>query len=294
MRRGLLLWTAALLLPVAAVWAQERVPAPVNSLGLGTPSAPSGQLPGAEGPGYEEDFETFIVGQQVAGQNGWRSDFGLNTQVVQPGIVNISARHAMDGTFITGFEMNSASFPPQMALATDVLLTGTTGLYQLIPDSPSGFFITRLNFETDGSITVGQGDPACTMFVFEPSLGFWSPGFVTRIGFEVPGDGSLTVYQDGFPIFTGQDLNDQCFAGPEGINELLTFADNVGTGSFDGAGDTLTLDNISSLIDIAVPGVPAADIPVLDWRGLAVLMMVLAALAVWMIRRRRAELRAGP
>lgn len=283
--RRVIVGLSILVLTAGAAFAQERVAEPMDSLGWDGTSV----FIDTEGVSYAEDFEAgFIVGNQVAGQNGWVSDFAPNTQVVQPGIENISARHIQDGTLISGFEMNSPTFTGEFGiLATDLLLTGTGGLYQLIPDAPSGFFITRVNFETTGAINVGQGDPGCTMFVFQPTTGSWTPGVVTRIAFEVPGDGTLNVYQDGSLIFSGQDLNDQCFAGPEPINQLLTFADNAGTGAFDGTGDTLTLDNISSELGGTGPQIPVVTIPTLDWRGLALLLMALAAVAVWMIRRRQ-------
>ncbi|GEM_PF-3349709 len=264
-------------LAAAPAVAQERVSYPADSLAspFGTSSVEGGGF-------YAEDFETFTVGALVP-QGGWDSAFAPNAIVVDPGLAGSTraAQHTADGSAFGGFEMQSPDFAPLRGyIEVTQVIDGNGSLYQIVPiDTGTGVFITRLNFETDGSITAGVLNMAGDALVFEPTTGSWTSGVETTIGVQVTDDGELFVFQDGSQIFAGTEVNFDLSGTPGEIGGLWSFADNTGST------DTQTWDNIRLLAD-APTGLPETQpVPVNSPWALALLILVLAGLGVVAVRR---------
>ncbi len=237
-----------------------------------------------EGGGfYSEDFETFSVGPLVP-QGGWASQFAANATVVDPGLSGSTraALHTSDGSAFAGFEMQSPSFGPEFGyIEMNQVLSGTTSLYQMVPlDENTGVFNTRINFEVDGSITVGQLDMSGSSLIFEPSTGSWTPGTESTFGVEVTDAGELFVYQDGTEIFAGTEVNFALSGTPSPITALWSWSDNAG-----GATDTQTWDDIDFSADAPL-GLPESQpVPVNNPWALGLLVLVLAGLGFVAVRR---------
>lgn len=267
----------AAVLAAATAVAQERVSYPANSL------ASPFDTSSVEGGGfYAEDFETFTVGALVP-QGGWASDFAPNAAVVDPGLAGSTraAQHTSDGTGISGFEMQSPDFAPLRGyIEVTQVIDGSGSLYQIVPiDTGTGTFITRLNFETDGSITAGVLNMAGDALVFEPTTGSWTSGTETTIGVQVTDAGELFVFQDGSQIFAGTEVNFDLSGTPGEIGGLWSWSDNAGST------ETQTWDNIQLLAD-APAGLPETQpVPVDSPWALALLVLVLAGLGIVAVRR---------
>ena len=271
---GVLLLTLAV-----SAWGQDRVARSVDS--LHSPFEPAQVLGGSF---YEENFETFTVGPLVP-QGGWSSDFEANATVVDPGL-NGSTRaalHTSDGSSFAGFEMRSPVFGPEFGyIEVRQSLSGTTSLYQIVTVDPNTMtFNTRINFETDGTITVGQLNDAGDALEFLPSSGSWSVDTETVIGIQVTDAGELFVYQDGTEIFAGTEVNFDISGTPGQIGELYSFSDNVG-----GDTDTQTWDDI--LFQAEPTGGPGefTSVPTLGTWGLIALGLTMMLIAGFALRSR--------
>lgn len=228
---------------IAATADSFTIPAELASINAGAP----------RGLAFVEDFETFTPGPLVP-QGGWSSDFEANALAtnVNPIAGGVSGRHTSDGSVFAGFEVRSPLFTAGFgAINADVQINGGTSLYQLVPVSNgTGFFSTRVNFDLNGDISVGQVNAAQTAFEFIDSGANWTPGQVMNIGVGVAGDGTLTVTMNGGTIFTGSDTASALGLGAGAVDQWLIFAGNEGVGNADGSGDTITFDNIN----IPAPG----------------------------------------
>lgn len=224
-RKHIILGALSLLLATAA-WGQERVERAVDS--LHSPFEVSSSLGGGF---YSEDFESFDVGDLV-GQGGWDSDWAPNASVVDPGLDGSTraAMHTSDGSTVSGFEMRSPAFGPEYGyIEVRQSISGTDSLYQIVTVDPdTGTFNTRVNFETDGSITVGQLNDAGDGLDFEPTSGSWSVDTETVIGIEVNDAGELFVYQDGEEIFAGTEVGFDIDGTAGQIGEIYSWVDNAG------------------------------------------------------------------
>ncbi len=248
-----LVFAMTLVAAAGSVAFADRVPVPVDSLAI---PAELQNLNGTRGtfPTFFENFESFTPGPLVP-QGGWNGlDSNAFATNVNP-ISGISARHTSDGSGTFGFEMNSPVFAPSFGvLASDIRLSGTNSLYQYVPvANTTGFFPTRINFETNGDIRVGQVNAAMDAFDFIDSGFDWTPGVTFRLGVGVASDGALTVALDGATIFTGLDASFVLTGSAGQIDQLATWTDNVGFGDSGGSGDTMTLDNVG----VPAPGAAA-------------------------------------
>lgn len=268
----------AMALSSADAFAQERASAPMNS--LTAPGAVSSVVEG--GGNYAEDFETFTVGPLVP-QGGWTSEFAGNATVVDPGLAGSTraAQHSADGSAVAGFEMQSPDFAPLRGyIEVTQVIEGNGTLYQMVPlDTGTGIFITRLNFETDGSMTAGVLNMAGDALDFVPTTGSWTPGVETTIGVQVTDAGELFVFQDGTQIFAGTEVNFDLSGTPGEIGGLWSWADNFGST------ETQTWDDIQLLAD-APAGLPETlPVPVNSPWALGLLMLVLVGFGVVAVRR---------
>ncbi len=194
----------------------------------------------------------------------------------------------MDGTGNREWAMTSPSQPPgSEVIAVDLLLTGTRGLYQLVPLNlyeGEYYASTRISFEPDGRITAGQRSTYCGGFEFHQTAGSWRPGERTRVAIEVPGNGTLNLYQDGELIFSGYDSVYWCEGRPGPITGVAVWSSNEGRGTFDGIGETLTLDNIDGMI-IHQPPAQVPGVPELNRSGILVLLSLIVGAGVFLIHR---------
>jgi len=238
----------AVVLAAGSTAMADRVSFPADSL-----EAPPIARGGAERTGggiFFEDFETgFSVG--TTPQNGWTSQFNPSAHFtnIDPIDGMMSFRHTSDGSSFSGFEQISPIFTPSFGvLAADVRLTGSNSLYQFITVGDTGTFSTRVNFETDGRIRVGQVDMSGTMFEFIDSGSTWSVGNTFNFGIGVRQTGELDIYLDGAIIFSGLETNFVLSGNAAPIDQWLSFTNNVGSGTVGGTGDTMTVDNFGKVI----------------------------------------------
>ncbi len=240
---GALVAAAAIVAPASA----NRISAAVDSLYMDLGDAYYSQNRGVS---YSENFETFPLGTGIV--NGWTApSFIGNSFVVdhpKASFATRSMQHVSDDSGVAGFEMAGPQFAIETGvLNADVIISNNTSLYQMITvNNTSGFFNTRLNFETNGTIRALQAVGG--VGVFSNTTGAWTPGVTTRIGIEVPGDGSLTVWQDGAVIFTGVDIPFALGNPSLGISQFTTFAANAAAAAM----PTMTVDNIN--MQIPAPG----------------------------------------
>lgn len=261
-----------------AAMAQERVAVPMDSL-----ESPFGPQAIVEGGGnYAEDFETFTVGPLVP-QGGWSSDFDPNASVVDPGLAGSTraALHSSDGSAFAGFEMRSPDFTPLRGyIEVTQVIEGTGSLYQMVPvDTVTGFFNTRINFETDGSITAGVVDMTGMALEFLPTTGSWTPGVETTIGVQVTDAGELLVFQDGTQIFAGTEVNFDLSGTAGEISALFSWSDNFGST------DTQTWDNIQLLAEPPAGLPESVPVPTNSPWALVLMMLALAGVGIVAVRR---------
>jgi hypothetical protein len=190
---------------------------------------------GIAGVSLSENFESgFAYG--MCPQNGWGC-----TQVInhpEPTFGLYSLMNQANG----GGGLGSPTFPVEAGqIHTDIIVNDTTSLFQWnAVNNTAGFFNTRLNFETNGTIRPLQVDPACTIGTFTATTGTWTPNVKMRIGIEVLPGNIMRVYQDGAQIFQGQDIAQVCSpASPVGISRVQNFNSNIGNTA------TMVIDNIS-------------------------------------------------
>lgn len=210
-------------------------------------------------PVYSENFEAFELGQ-LPPQNGWSSQFDLNARVtdVNPISGQRSVRHVSDGTSVPGFELRSPMFDAGFVPVTStVRLSGMGSTYQIAPrDLTFGTFNTRVSFDPDGAVRVGQAEISDFGVI---TIDFIDTGFNWLVdtdyvvSIESFADGSLTVGIDGNQIFSGLENTFVTLGIPGEINQFNIFAGNEGSGSVDGSGDTLTLDDL--FVGVPAPGV---------------------------------------
>jgi hypothetical protein len=262
--------------------AQNRVAATANSL---KPPSMSTSVTTSESKGggnYSEDFETFTVGPLVP-QGGWTSDFEQNANVISPGLDGSTraAQHTTDGTGIFGLELISPEFTSMFGyLELTQVIEGNGSRYQFNTlDTNTGNFNTRVNFETDGSITAGQLNMAGDAIEPIPTSGSWTSGVPTRIGIEVTESGELFVYQDGTQIFAGTEVNFDFLGTPGQIGQVLNGVDNIGST------DSQTWDDIN-LFDEPPRALPESlPVPIDSTWTLILMMLVLSAVGAIAVRR---------
>jgi hypothetical protein len=242
--------SAAALAIVAGAASADRLPSQsVNSL-----EAVSISQSTLRGPGYTENFEAFSLGGGE--QFGWTSAFPPNFTIENSGVPGFGARtaqHFSDVSDVAGFEIISPNFVAQGNIAADIQINDVgpagTSLYQFVTvDTVAGFFNTRINFNSNGTIEALQAVGG--VGVFAATTGSWTAGQQFRIGVEVLGDGTLNVYQNNSVIFTGVDIAFALTGANNGIDNVRIFAANT---SLEG-NDTLWLDNIGA---IPAPGAAA-------------------------------------
>jgi len=260
--------------------ADTRQSAPIDS--VKAPGAILGSG-GIAGVSYQEDFESGYVLGPGCDQNGWTGYCGPEPDgfyIVNdsdPAFGNFSARHSMDGSTITGYEVVSPTFTLETGLIeADIRIADTTGLYQFITmNSSTNFFNTRINFESNGTITALQAAD-CVTGTFAATTGTWTPGVRTRIGVEVTPAGVLHIYQDGALIFTGHDISAHCSPGqPVGIGQVRIWADNAS------ATNSLTLDNINVGGNECLLPLPFCPTDIAGDDGVTNVDDLLAVLASW-------------
>ncbi len=192
---------------------------------------------------FAENFEAESVQSPFTPSvSGWSSAWDGNTAIVSPGLggSSLAAQHAADGSDYPGMEFNSPVFAETFGiLSARVQIDTTDSLYQFVSGGVE-YYNTRVNFELDGSITVAQVNAAQDAFEFLPSTGSWTPGVEFEFAIQVDPNGALTVYQDGAPIFVGEDTSFALGLGVEGITQYLTFAGNT-----DGGSGTYTFDDVA-------------------------------------------------
>jgi hypothetical protein len=246
--KNMLVSSAALAMIAGAASANQLPSTSVNSLRAEATT----NLTSPRGPGYTENFESFTLGNP--NQAGWTGT--LNVAIVDSGVPGFGARTAAttsSGSGLGAFEFRSPTVGVQSSLAADVLINdagalGTTLFQLLTVDSVGGFFNTRINFNSDGSIEALQAVGG--VGVFAATTGSWAVGQTTRVGVEVLGDGTLNVYQDNSVIFTGVDINFAIGGASNGVDSIGNFSLNdAGTGA-----DVMLMDNIGA---IPAPGVAA-------------------------------------
>jgi len=249
----------------------KNTPQPLNDVDNGI----------ARGGGfYMEDFESFSVGPLVP-QGGWDSEWANNVEVVSGGINGSqSARHASDGTAFSGFEIISPVFDRDFhTFAQDVVITGGSSTYQVCPaDFAQGSLVTRITFEPSGDITVGQFNVGTDLFDFIDSGVNWSPGVSVSVQVNTYPDGTFEVFLDGSSVHTGDETNFLVNGTPGQIDSIFYWAGNEGTGDFDGTGDTMTVDNLTT---------NPVTIPTLGEWGMIAFVLVLMASGVFFLRRGR-------
>lgn len=226
-------------LPAAA----ERSPISATELAATATAA------GGARAAYFEDFESFAPGGLV-GQNGW-SGWAPNASVTSVAPIGgaLSARHTSDGSEWTGFELVCPVFPASYGIvAADVRISapGVTYQFGVLGDTPSPlggtYFNTRVQFDADGGISVLQSVGGAGVLV--PTGRVWQPGKNMQIAVETRADGTLTVYRNTLPIFTGLDIGfaAQGLAGRS--TQFYGWTDNA-PGY---AGVNLTLDNFTNVL----------------------------------------------
>lgn len=205
------------------------------------------------GGGFAQDFESFSVGPLVP-QGGWQSQFPNNASITEINPISgaRSARHASDGTGVPGFELNSPEFGnSHNPVSATVNISGTGSTYQLVTrDLTFGTFNTRVSFDTDGRIRVGQysTDPfEGDMFEFIDTGVDWAINTDYTVTIDTDEMGNLFVSLDGSQIFAGIEGTFGLFQFPGMSGQLFVFAGNEGSGSADGTGDTLTIDNVNNI-----------------------------------------------
>jgi len=209
-------------------------------------------------PAYTANFETYTPGQ-LSPQGGWGSQFPNNAVVTEINPISgaRSARQMSDGSSVPGFEMFSPEFANEFQpVASTIRISGMGSTYQLVTrDLTFGMFNTRVSFDTDGRIRVGQssvdefGSP---LFEFVDTGVDWLVDVDYRVAIETFADGSLTVDLDGTEIFAGIETTFAVFGIAGKSGQFYVYAGNEGTGAIDGTGDTLTLDNV--VVGIPAPG----------------------------------------
>jgi len=200
-----------------------------------------------------EGFESF-TGGQLSPQGGWGSQFAANASVTDINPITgqfggqRSVRHTSDGTSVPGFEIISPAFAgTHEPVGATIRFSGTGSSYQLVSrDLDFNYFNTRVSFDTDGHIRVGQttlGEFGEVGFEFIDTGVNWLIDVDYRVTIETHLDGTFTVDLDNNEIYEGIETSFILLGQPGRIGQFSVFAGNEGFGSVDGTGDTLTFDD---------------------------------------------------
>ncbi len=246
--------TMLIVAAAGSVASADNIVTPIDSLGL---TAAQGFVIDT-GVSFTDNFEGYAPGP-LAGQGGWFAGFDANMIVSSNNPIsgNNSGRHVSDGSAFGGIEVNSPLFPGEFGvIAADIVINGGGSLYQIGTGGGGGagtFFNTRVQFDLNGDITVGQVNAAQTAFEFIDSGANWVVGQQMNIGIGADAAGVLTVALNGATIFTGEVTQFNLTGVGGVIDQWFIFAGNEGAGNEDGTGDTITFDNIA----VPTPGAVA-------------------------------------
>lgn len=227
-----------------AVMALSAAVASADRIDAGSPSdltwsgATSGG--GPESGHLVEDFEGFPTGALPI--NGW-TGFSDNHAIVDTN--TIQGMRSWRQTSLGDTFADSSSSPTVasefgiMASMVRIDITAGPNLFQWNTIAPTNTFNTRLNFETDGTISALQVVDGAG--VFFPTTGTWSSGETFQIAVETTPAGVLNVYKDAALIFSGVEINFALTGTAQGSNRWGGFIVNE-AGS---TGNTMTLDQFS-------------------------------------------------
>jgi uncharacterized repeat protein (TIGR01451 family) len=143
----------------------------------------------------------------------------------------------------------------------------------------------------DGSVSQGLTIPTGTT-----DLTFWLEAIVCASPadfIEVNIDGNQVFVADGSAAFCGvlgyhQETVDISAFADGGIHTLEFHSTTFGSGNTNFFVDDIEIQSAPMCIGGGGGGVPAQEIPTLDWVGLALLALVLAAGGLYLVRRRKA------
>lgn len=197
---------------------------------------------------WTETFETdrgFFKGNLP--QQGWTAAYNP-AAIINDGLFilegELSLRHMADSSGFTEFALRSPVFEHQYGRLTATMLRGSPNseVQFITADASLNSFNTRVSFETDGRITVGQLNETKDAFDFIDTGRTWDVFEAYAIGVETDPFGALRVYLDGDLIFEGIEAT-YALKGKAGrIGEWRMWTDNQTTGRPDGRGDSVTWD----------------------------------------------------
>jgi len=206
---------------------------------------------------WSEDFELgFELG--TLPQNGWTAAFDPAAIITDGRFIlegERSLRHMADGSGLTEFAVRSPQLPNRYGRITmRVMRNSPRSMVQMITADPIlGNFNTRVTFEKDGRITVGQVNDAKDGFDFIDTGFTWTVFEEVQIGIETDAHGALRVFIDDELAFEGVEANFALRGKAGRIGGWLMWTDNQANGWPDGRGDTTTLDDFR-FVAIPAPG----------------------------------------
>jgi MYXO-CTERM domain-containing protein len=197
---------------------------------------------------WTETFETdrgFAKGNLP--QQGWTAAYNP-AAIINDGLFilegELSLRHMADSSGFTEFALRSPVFEHQYGRLSATMLRGSPNskVQFITVDASLNSFNTRVSFEIDGRITVGQLNETKDAFDFIDTGRTWDIFEAYEIGVETDPFGALRVYLDDDLIFEGVEAT-YALKGKAGrIGEWRMWTDNQTTGRPDGRGDTTTWD----------------------------------------------------
>ncbi|MFG0275965.1 MAG: hypothetical protein ACF8QF_13015 [Phycisphaerales bacterium] len=180
-------------------------------------------------------------------QQGWTAAYNPFA-IINDGLFiiegELSLRHMADSSGFTEFALRSPEFTDQYGRLSATMLRGSPNskVQFITGDVALNSFNTRVSFETDGRVTVGQLNETKDAFEFIDTGRTWSVYTAHEIGVETDIYGALRVYLDGDLIFEGIEAT-YALKGKAGrIGEWIMWTNNQTTGRPDGRGDSVTWD----------------------------------------------------
>ncbi|MDJ0835287.1 MAG: hypothetical protein QNK37_02160 [Acidobacteriota bacterium] len=192
------------------------------------------------------DFEDLELGplEKIPDRLLERSD---NTYVVADGIGGSkSLRHVSDGSGLAAFHPAGPVFERAFhRLSQDVRISAIGSTYQICPvDTTMEYLITRVSFEPDGRILIGEVNHQLDRFQFHDSGVRYTPGQTIEVTVETTPKGLFHVRLDDRMVHTGIETNFAMTGQPGQTNGMLYFTGNEAVGNPGGEGATLTIDNL--------------------------------------------------
>lgn len=198
--------------------------------------------------GLSEDFEGFPAGPFVSPTGGWSMSYDPVFSIGNA-FSGLALQHMSDGSGLSDSAFGPSFGPAFGTLATDVQIQGSGTAVGWAPQGTEGYIVTRVLFDTDGTIDVLQAVGGSGVFV---DSGFtWTSGEVFQIGLTLATDGSFRFFKNGVDSgIAFEDINLTLAGVSGGIDGLVFNYYN------ESSGQLTTFDNISGTI-VPAPGVLA-------------------------------------